>query len=323
MTLVRIIKDWYYPDLFQQTPGGRGEWDGVRFTDGPVDRCDYVIICNRVPKKIRLTCPPENIWQVSMEPPIPAYDWYQQGFIHYAQIYTQKLDYTGPKFIHSHGALPWHIGRSYDELCLEKPTPKTHALSWVTSDDRQHPGQQARITFLDMLRTHLDFALWGKGFRWIDRKWDALSPYHYTLAIENYRGPHYWSEKIADAFLAWTMPIYYGATNITDYFPEESMAIIDINDPQTAVEQVCEIISSNRTEKNRDAIAHARELVLEKYQFFPFFVERIRQHEQEGVSRIPHRVTLPVLLSPAQQRKTFTYRVRRKFGKLKRILQCG
>ena len=30
------------------------------------------------------------------------------------------------------------------------------------------------------------------------------------------------SEKIADCFLAWTMPIYYGCPRIAEYFPAES-----------------------------------------------------------------------------------------------------
>ena len=75
------------------------------------------------------------------------------------------------------------------------------------------------------------------------------------------------------------MPIYYGCTNITDYFPKEAMAIIDIQDANV-VEKINDIINSDQREKNLDAIAYSRQLILNKYQFFPFFAEKIRNHQK-------------------------------------------
>ena len=51
---------------------------------------------------------------------------------------------------------------------------------------------------------------------------DILILSKYTLAIENTSEPHYFSEKITDAFLCNTMPIYFGAPNIFEYFPKNS-----------------------------------------------------------------------------------------------------
>jgi hypothetical protein len=31
MITVGIVKDWDWPDLLRQTPGGKGIWDGMRF----------------------------------------------------------------------------------------------------------------------------------------------------------------------------------------------------------------------------------------------------------------------------------------------------
>jgi hypothetical protein len=30
MTLVRIVKDWDWPDLLRQTPGQKGFWNGIQ-----------------------------------------------------------------------------------------------------------------------------------------------------------------------------------------------------------------------------------------------------------------------------------------------------
>ena len=136
------------------------------------------------------------------------------------------------------------------------------------------------MTFLEKLRrSDIKFDLWGRGFTPIAAKWDGLAPYRYSLAIENHRGTHYWTEKLADCFLSWTMPIYYGCSNILDFFPDESMVRIDIEDPDV-LNTIRDTIHSDLQIRNREAIAHARQLVLEKYQFFPFICSQIRRFEQ-------------------------------------------
>jgi hypothetical protein len=52
------------------------------------------------------------------------------------------------------------------------------------------------------------------------------------------------------------------------------MIMIDIQNPQ-AIELVREAIQSERGKKNLDAIAEARQLVLGKYQFFPYFANEL------------------------------------------------
>lgn len=43
--------------------------------------------------------------------------------------------------------------------------------------------------------------------------------YHFHIAIENFRTPHYFSEKIINPLLCGTTPIYWGCENIDEYFP--------------------------------------------------------------------------------------------------------
>jgi hypothetical protein len=51
MTLVRIVKSWTSPALLRQTPGGSGRWGDCQFTLDPVERCDYLIGLNHIPKR--------------------------------------------------------------------------------------------------------------------------------------------------------------------------------------------------------------------------------------------------------------------------------
>lgn len=52
-------------------------------------------------------------------------------------------------------------------------------------------------------------------------KYETLSNYYYTFAIENYRSPGYITEKLFDPIFAGSVPIYYGSQNIKKYVPSE------------------------------------------------------------------------------------------------------
>jgi hypothetical protein len=283
MRVVRLIKDWDRPEVTLQTPGARGVWEDVQFTAEPVEQCDYVVVLNRVPQETVVRCPPEHIWAFMQEPPVPEFRWLRKGFDQYARIYTPDVSLRESRVIHSHGVMFWHVNRDYDFIRQCPPPEKPKTLSWITSSASRFRGHKRRLAFLRRLQAQVDFDLWGRGFRPIDDKWDGLAPYRYSMAVENYRGPNYWSEKLADCYLGWVMPIYCGCTNITDYFPKESFVSIDIED-RDAVKIVQETIKSDLWLRRRDAIAYARELVLQRYQFFPFVTEQIRTFEQTSPS---------------------------------------
>ena len=45
--------------------------------------------------------------------------------------------------------------------------------------------------------------------------------------MENDSVPNYYTEKITDCFATGTVPIYWGATNIGDYFDERGIIVLD------------------------------------------------------------------------------------------------
>lgn len=310
MPLVQIIKDWDHPDLMRQTPGGQGIWSDFRFTVEPVAQADYVIVLNRVPQEQSIECSPDRIWTLIQEPPIAEFRWLRKGFGQSARVFTPDVSLRGARYVHTHGALPWHVGKSYDDLKQSRPPEKPRTLSWITSSASRFKGHKKRLAFLERLRREVDFDLWGRGFTPIDDKWDGLAPYRYSLAVENYQGAYYWSEKLADCFLSWTMPIYCGCMNIADYFPKESFIAVDI-ESHDAVQIVGQSIQSDLWRRNRDAIAHARELVLERYQLFPFITDQIRVYEQLDSVISPQMVSLEALpwLFPEPVRKRLLWRL--------------
>ena len=284
MTLVRIVKNWSWPDLMRQAPGRKGFWDGIQFTLEPVETCDYVIVLNRIPEDTMVQCPPENVWAIMQEPPNEHFKPMHRGSVSYKRVYTTDVDLRGRRYIHSHPALPWHVNRDYDYLTNCGPPTKERSLSWITSSIAAFEGHRARLRFLERIRGQVPFDLFGRGFAEIQDKWDGLARYRYSLVVENFRNPYYWSEKIVDCFLAWTMPIYYGCNRISKFFPAEALVPIDIEDPVT-VDRIRDVVSSDLWSRNLDAIAHARELVLDRHQLFPFVAEQIGEYEQSMSSQ--------------------------------------
>ncbi|MGQ0522463.1 MAG: glycosyltransferase family 10 domain-containing protein [Betaproteobacteria bacterium] len=288
MTLVRVVREYTDIPLMRQTPGGLGVWDGIRFTEDPVESCDYVVLVDTcaVPQ---IRVPAGRIWALIGEPPNEHARAMHRGLPEYDQVGMMDPSLADARRFLSQPALPWRVGRSYDELAVMPPPDKAKALSWVTSDLAVSRGHRERLEFLERLRSRVEFDLFGRGYTPIQDKWEGLAPYRYTIAVENFRHPFYWSEKIVDALLAWAMPIYCGCNRIAEYFPKEAFVSIDIADPD-APEIVREAIDSDRYLTARDAIAYARELILDHYQLFPFLVAEIRSHERRrGVLGPPPR----------------------------------
>jgi hypothetical protein len=149
----------------------------------------------------------------------------------------------------------------------------------------------------------------GRGFRDLPEKWEGLAPYRYSVAIENSRHDHYWTEKIADCFLAGTVPIYWGAPNVSDYFPADAMIIIDTLDPAEAARIIKTEATPEAYQRRLPALREAKRLILEEYNLF----EVAYQMAKAGQGRTPAKT---VTLFPESRSRAYGWylRLRRMFG---------
>jgi hypothetical protein len=317
MTLIRIIKNWDWPDLMRQTPQGRGVWDGLQFTMDPVDKCDFVVMLNNNLKtESRVECPPENIWALMQEPYVKGFtDWMVEGHECFSKIYTHHAPSESIKYITSHPAIPWHINRSFDQLATMDIPAKAKAASWIVGNARELPGHLKRLFFLRFIQENRfrDIDLYGRAVHYIDDKWDGLAPYRYSLAIENSNSPDYWTEKVADCYLTWTVPLYYGCSNLEKYFPEDSFIRIDIDNPEAALSQLKKIFEADVWEKRILALTEARRLVLHEYQLFPHITQLIKYYADKKEER-------KIVVLPPYRRSKRTELLRVSF-KIKRIFK--
>lgn len=96
---------------------------------------------------------------------------------------------------------------------------KTKLISFISSNKNICPGHQLRLECVtDVSNIHPNIDIFGRGINPINSKLSGLKDYYYSVAMENAQLPSYFTEKIIDCFLSGTIPIYYGCSNIKDYF---------------------------------------------------------------------------------------------------------
>ena len=260
-------------NLRRRMPGGRlDHGDFVFDLDGELP-ADVVVIQNYLRYDETISAREGYIWKWDNEPIVarPIVPGYDRVFTHLYLPEHRNVETAPP-------ILDWWIGKSYDELNSLSPPEKTSSISAIASTKVDIPGHRIRNNFIKVAAERIsELEVFGHGRALeLNDKWEGLSPYRYSIAIENSSKPDYWSEKIADCFLSYTVPIYFGATNIGDYFPEESYIWIDIEEPEEAIGIIRNELAGTRWDARLEAVKEARRRVLEEYSFFAQISSRVR-----------------------------------------------
>jgi hypothetical protein len=116
------------------------------------------------------------------------------------------------------------------------------------------------------------------------RKEDGLDSYRYSVAIENSCINSYITEKFYDCIITGCVPLYFGAPNIADYFPEKSFIALPINDIQKCI-QVIHTLSITDYESRIPAIIEARSLIHDRYSLAAIILRHVAEIRQARPSR--------------------------------------
>ena len=259
-----------------QTPTNSGIWGSCKFTFNPLnDDYDWFVVVDDIPVIVhnrieQLKCPKENTILVTTEP--SSISRYGRGFagqFNYLITNQEKEILPHKETPRTQTGIYWLYGKDYDDIIKDNDgINKTKLISTICSDKKEgHTLHRKRFDFTALLEKSIPkLERFGRGFNFIEKKYEAIDDYKFHVVIENQIGEHLWSEKLADAFLGFTVPIYCGAPNIYDYFPEDSIIVIDINDFENSLAKIKEIISRpGEYERRLPAVREARKLVIEKY----------------------------------------------------------
>jgi hypothetical protein len=99
--------------------------------------------------------------------------------------------------------------------------PKTKLISLIASDKRLYAGHRLRHEAAQRFGMRLDLLGWA--FDPLPFKALGLEPYAFSVVIENCKGDYFFTEKLIDAFLSRTVPIYWGCPEIGRFFDEHGI----------------------------------------------------------------------------------------------------
>jgi len=116
------------------------------------------------------------------------------------------------------------------ELYSERMTAIEYFSSKVPYDfDFYGMGWEREINILVKIKEALSPSYYRCYRGTVKSKYDMLANYKFCVCYENMKDVRgYITEKIFDCFKSRTVPIYYGASNITDYIPKD--CFIDLRD---------------------------------------------------------------------------------------------
>lgn len=264
---------------------------------------DWLVVYEGLPplsdqKKINrsepLNCTQENTLLITTEPSSIRIDG-PHFLKQFGHVLTAKPPHLvkHPKQIRQTPPLRWFYGRpmleddhnylDLDTLNSQTEIKKTQDLSTVCSNKRmQHTLHAQRYDCIMELKRCLgdELSLFGRGINPISNKAEAMNEFRYHIAIENHIEADHWTEKIADCFLAYCLPFYYGPPNISDYFPADSIIPIDIFDIGGTEAIIRKSIANGEYEKRLPAIKKARQQVLDEYNLVNVIANIIETNHQ-------------------------------------------
>jgi hypothetical protein len=197
-------------------------------------------------------------------------------------------------------ALPWHVGFTLEDLRELAAPPKTRLVSTIASTAGSLPGHRNRLEYIEALQKFgASFDLFGRGREIeLSDKSDGLLPYMYSVAIENSNQNSYFTEKIFDAILCWTVPVYLGAPNIGEFLPEQAFISLPLDDPQLGAE-ILKMLSGEDYESRISALAVARRAILERYSMSAVVRHLTLEHAHGGL-HLGNSVGLNMILHGAR-----------------------
>lgn len=143
---------------------------------------------------------------------------------------------------------------------------KDRNLSLIASAKRKLKGHKLRHRCVDWMRSEgIDVDVMGGGYGPFAVKADGLARYRFSVVIENSREENYFTEKLLDALLCKTVPIYWGCPNIDAYLDTKGMIICEnLSDLRRAITAA----DQDAYEARRQAIENNQKLAVNYVDYF-------------------------------------------------------
>lgn len=246
----------------KMTPNRSGVWKNMVGVTNKHD-ADYCVIIDYTHERI----PDGKAIYVSAHPKM-------DGFTGYYDLsrYPLKLDAAD-----TFGFGEWWLDYDYDYLMALEPPEKTKDLCCIMSNSEGDFGRTKRKEFIKEFCSKYHCNVYGRiegigngrlgnkdhfGGNHTQGKEQVLRDHRYSIEVDVGTTKNYFSERVFDSLLMWCMPIYWGSTNLEEYLPAKSFKYFDLDGDGSDI-MAC--VLRDTRENNLDAIAQARQLLLNKY----------------------------------------------------------
>lgn len=135
----------------------------------------------------------------------------------------------GEKFVYYPNGMSWIADRDWIHR------EKTKSVSIIASAKQTAVGHRMRHSVIQSLGHTMD--VYGRGYRPVEHKVEALGVYRFSVVIENCSTPWYFTEKLLDCFATYTMPIYWGSPGISKFFDTAGMLVV------SSVEEIADLMA--------------------------------------------------------------------------------
>jgi hypothetical protein len=293
--------------ILRQTEDGHGQHKGIQVHTAPTAAAGWLAVFDDIAVAETTHVPTERRILFVTEPP---------GIKPQAPEFTNQFGIAVSPFalpgfsgrwIESHSALPWFYGAPMidgrlvprltlaDLKAMPVPAHKQPRLSVVCSTKSKLPRHRERLALIEALQTALPGAIdvFGYGFQMIPDKADAIDPYRYHLVLENNDIPNFWTEKLADPYLGYALPVFSGCANVTQYFAADAMVRLgDIDDHAGAIATIRDLLARDPWDAHLGAIRVAREKLIEDYNLFSMIAGIATAQSATAPARLPVPDTL-------------------------------
>ena len=189
--------------------------------------------------------------------------------------------------------LPWMIHANHGSTIYDKSSynfkyfqelkqlKKTKKISVICSNKVHTENHNLRVEFLKKLKLHFGDQLdwYGNGVNEIKHKYEGIFDYKYHIVLENDSRKNLISEKLFDSMLGLSLPIYYGAPNIFEYFDKNSLHTIDINDIDSSIETIENILKNDNYEEHLDNLIESKDKILKEFNFLNRIIKIIETNK--------------------------------------------
>lgn len=268
------------------------------FTSKNFQKVDMVVTFNSPSGFVFASCPVDAVIKIVREPRVDSgWSRFFLRFVHrhgksYSRVFGHSGCFENPskdKYVEHAPLNRPHVALNFEPSLLGK----SNLLSVIASDLANLPGHRSRNNFVALLQEihpELRPHIYGRGRNPIDRKEDALDGYMYSVAIENAKIDSYISEKFLDCIVRETVPIYYGAENIEDYFPSDCFIKLESLD-MTSAKNILDSLSLEDYQRRLPAILEAKSRIINNMQLCCLIKREVEKTKVANASWI--------MLSPA------------------------